>query len=313
MSSLLSVFATPYRTYRIYQLYNILHWQLRGPQQVITICGSALTAIGALVLTGSFNAAYVALGIFVFMGMLYLILSYLIHYVLKNTGSEGRFIFSGRHLVNQGNRLFRLNTSAVDRDRFAFATPDTADIAARLNIDAYENSIWGTSYEDKLARNSAHIRKNRYAILLAKGLDCDEQECFTHIFPVNKDTWDKYIAGGIGDNRFSDVLIVPERKVLKDQDAYGLILFSVAAAKHPKVCDEAYWARLGDYLEQLIAVHIEAYALTTFKGEKTTIPVLFQNMDISFLRFFKERSMRVAGVSKDNAWVITFEVANEGE
>ena len=133
------------------------------------------------------------------------------------------------------------------------------------------------------------------------------------MLPVNKETWDKYVAGTIGDNQFSDAYIIPDVKKNIDQKAYGLILFSVAVAKHPEKEDRPpdYWKNLGNYLEQAIVYHINTYLKTLFKSEKSIVPVLFQNMDISFQRFFKDNLMSVEGISRDGARIIAFEVAND--
>ena len=238
----------------------------------------------------------------------------IIQKVIRNTGTNARFIFPGKYLIrNPDGDPCTLNVEDINSARFEFATEATAALSAEFNMRAYRNSLWETSFEEKFNRNISHIRKNRLSIMFVKSLIDNKYLGYTHILPVSKRTWDKYLDGKIGDNTFSEKLIASDSPNEKEhKQPYGLILFSVASVTYDselKNESKNLVKNIGDLYEQAVVYHLKSYLNTQFKSQNL-VEVLLQNMSEDYMNFFKDFAKSTNRLSADGAYIIVFDISN---
>ncbi|MFD1258113.1 hypothetical protein ACFQ3S_14995 [Mucilaginibacter terrae] len=263
---------------------DLRHWSIKDPWKPI--------------LAGSGLLFYFSIGTLIQRGII-------------NVGIRGPYIFPNKYIKKrrEGNPWL-ITLSDIDPNNFEFANNDTAYVSAQLNYEAYKNGAWSTSIEDKYQRNKEHIAQNSKCFMFIKSRIIKHKYIgFTHLLPINVDTWNLYLEGKIGDNDFSKSNIVSD--VNSINDAYGIIIFSIATTGiHTEFkLSNGYAEAIGDLLEQAIVYHAQTLMDLHFsKGHQ--VPFLLQNMDDRFLSYFKGYSIFHETKSHDFAKLVTFKVLN---
>ncbi len=302
---------------RIHRLYIFIRHELFKPSDFVTLSFTALVVFIPWYFTNDFVwTSIVVFGIYLGLWGFSEFLNDIIQTVTRTTGSDDPFIFSGNYLkkIYNGEPCeITEKVENIDFNRFEFVTEETAHIVSNLNVRAFKMSSWKASFEEKHQRNLSHIKKNCLSMMFVKSLT-DENHIlgYTHIFPISRGTWEKYIAGGISDNEMDENYIASDQPNQPSyKKPYGLILFSIANVSYDtelqKVKD--FRERLGDIYEGAIAYHVNEYMKTQLK-DKEVINILFQNMGIKFLLFFRKVVTIGKVLSKDGDRIIIFQLVN---
>ena len=254
--------------------------------------------------------------------LLYWITGKVIQLWIKNTGILKKFILPGTYLIkNDIDKSIHLNLEGVDCSNYEFATKETADISAELNIKAYSRGPWGTNYQDKLERNLSHIVQNKHSIMFLRYAKTKDIVGFTHILPVSQDVWVKYTKGLIKDNEFAADYIISDSFNPKyiNERPYGVILFGVVCTEvdndnYSSINENKYYRYLGEVLEKAIAYHLntllKGYFSSKAKNPYSKVNVLLQNEDeYTFKGFFKGWA-NMKDISGDGCTIIQFVVKN---
>lgn len=299
----------------LYKSYLFLNGTVLKPASIIGPIITVLSLLciykvtGSVALTGVYSLLF-----YVLLWSIGKLLWWVIQNIIRNTGTNDRFIFSGKYLIrNEYGDPIEINIKDIDSERFEFATEKTAALSADLNVKAYKNSAWSTNFNDKFQRNLSHIRKNNLSIMFVKSLLSDKYLGYTHILPVSKRTWERYLDGKISDNSFSDNYIAADDVNEKSyKQPYGLILFSIASVFYDQELERGPVERreeVSDLYEQAVAFHLKSYLNTQFKSQNL-VEVLLQNMGKDYLDFFKGFSPKSNRLSADGAYIIVFDISN---
>lgn len=299
----------------LYKSYLFLNGTVLKPASYVGPGIAFLTLVSIYEITG--NVTLTGIFSILFYILLFLVgkgLWWVIQNVVRNTGTNDRFAFSGTYLIkNEYGDPLELNTDGIDTKRFEFATEKTAALSADLNMRAYKRSMWATSFEDKFQRNLSHIRKNHLSIMFVKSLTSEKYLGFTHIFPVSKRNWDRYLDGKISDNKFLDKDIATDDPSEKEhRQPYGLILFSIASVAYDDELKEnpkELRKNVINLYEQAVAYHLKCYLDTQFKSQNV-VEVLFQNMSKDFMGFFEGFTKGKPRLSADGAFITVFDISN---
>lgn len=297
----------------IYTTHNYLRSEAFKASKFVAF---SITVIGVIIIyqktQNPFTTGLLSALTFLAFVLLYFILGFLIQKHIGNTGIKEKFIFPGKYLVRKEyGEPCELNLDLTYTNKFKFAVDDLAPIVADLNMRGYARGRWATNLEDKLQRNRAHILKNKYSILLIKSASENKYLGYTHVFPVSKRTWERYLRGEIKDNKFGANLIVADNHAGKKDAAFGLILFSVVSVgidRDYSGLPKNYRSYIGELLEQAVVYHIKTHMDCSFNDDERDVPVLLQNMSDSYLDFFKACTSNTKNISGDGARIIAFEV-----
>ncbi|MEG4301757.1 helix-turn-helix transcriptional regulator [Microcoleus sp. D3_18a_C4] len=206
--------------------------------------------------------------------------------------------------AEKGKLVLIRNSLAVSRllNNITVVFADTESLAHETGIIcsiAYskaEHKMWSGSISEKSKRNRAHARKNPHTLLLFKAeneqVSHGDRELalewlgYTHVLPVNLETWNKYLDGEIGDEGFPSDYVASQ-----EDEAYGLIVFSIALYRD-WFSKEKYGFNksLNDIqrLAKVTAYHLIRLIEIQFK-EGQEIPILAQT-DSRYISKFLERN-----------------------
>jgi hypothetical protein len=290
--------------------YMLIFNFLNTPNVLLAAIGAIVVFIVVFLSTrGNIYYASIALLIPHVFFILVLLFFGLILKFLKHTGVDHQFTFPGKYLIRQFNACpCELDLSKVDLSKFQFADDSTAMITAELNSKGFSKTAWAGSVEEKYKRNAAHIRQNKYCILLIKN-NAGDYVGFSHIIPVTKSTWEDYMNGKIKDSIFSYKLITPTVPMSDEEKPAGLIAFSIAYIKDKDNPFDPFIDK-GEILEQAKAYHLKILCETYFSSTPS-VPVLFQNMGEKFWRFFKDCLTSDDKISADGVRIITYNVTQK--
>jgi hypothetical protein len=134
--------------------------------------------------------------------------------------------------------VLRKRSWAKHEALYVFPRPGNEDglmaTAAALNCEVYRDSAYTDTYEKKYMRNQGHQERNPWAIMLVgheKPLETDPRNeqvfvSFTHLIPINQETYDRYVKGEISDLDF-DVKLVCQ----PHEKAVAILVFSLGLSR----------------------------------------------------------------------------------
>ena len=236
----------------------------------------------------------------------------------SNTGGY-RWTFPGKYLLYDKNKKvfhIKIDTEDTDVKITKYAVSSDIDLVAKISHDGYKNTVWDSEIEDKKKRYAPHIDKIDKCILLTQVSDADTYQVLTYILPVSYSTWNKYLNAEIRDTDFSAELIAEKLVVGKtsndineiskclEKKPYGLILFSIA---HNLPKNFKKGKKAGSVIEYTLAKHLKDLIDEYFK-DFYKVPVLLQNMDYIYKKFFEKASIGSVKISKDGARIFIFEI-----
>ncbi len=229
--------------------------------------------------------------------IIYVIISWFITKVTKKSGisiDDRMFIVSKATLfscIPYGNGRIKIYEPKGEvLHKFQFVdTNYLAEVSGVLNYTGFRNSIWESTVEEKIKRNISHIKKNNRTILLIKNKDTFVG--YTHILPVDINTWDMYLDGKIGDNDFSnDRIVTPD-----SNDIHGIIIFSIV-----------YLATQDANIRIDLVYQALTYHLYNFLQKKKELKILLQTSHSGFLAIVNDYELvKSKKLSKDKEEIFT--------
>lgn len=299
----------------LYRTHNSIKRYLSHPIKVSQI----LISIGFVIMTFFISteiplyAATTAITIYVILFFLEKLIFFFIKKKVKNTGIDVKELaFAGNYIIRDNTqKACKINLENISTDKFEFFQEDKAEIAGNLNFKAYKRGVWGTSLEDKIARNRSHIKRNSHCFMAIKDVNEPNRYVgYTHILPVDKSTWDEYMAGKIGDNDFSYLNIIPDISDKDDQKPYGLIIFSIANIYPLRSfkTNKSYREEVGELLEQAVTFHLHTMIKKHFPNHER-VSALLQTKDKGYISFFKKIA-NMDKVTLDGGKIVSFKILN---
>ena len=287
-------------------------WRLKKRIFNVEILISIVGLIVVYLIFGSNNNIYIRGFGILFIFLFAIIIYFILKRIYNHKGGDFIIAENPSFSLDTENQLINLNlvTNKIEERNISlrFATRDDIDKITDLNLLAYKKSVWDVDKAQKKKRNLSHIERNDYSILCI--VDSGGTIIgFTHIFPVNKDIWDRYNEGTIADNTFPASKIVA-KTTKRNNSAYGLILFSIALP-HNKKKKLKRNEKLdnGLFVQECVAHHFDHYLKREFIG-KETVPMLFQNFDRDLLKYYDPVKTNPEILSKDGAKIVCAEIVN---
>lgn len=301
----------------LYYLYNFLKVDVLKPTSFVS---PIITVINFLIIYKfTDNIPLTALLSVIAFGGLWLLAWFLwlvIQLIIKNHGADNKLIFSKRFLKSdepgEPCEICMEEVNKIEARRFSFVRDTDIHLVTTLNLKAYKNSPWFTTFDNKYQRNWSHVVKNKYSMMFVNSLYDEKKLGYTHVLPVTKSAWDRYLDRKISDNNLMEKFVVADGSFSKGRnEPFGLIIFSVAFVNYDTELKEAenFYGKLTSILEDAVVYHISVHLKTLFKNRET-VEILLQTMNRNCFRLFKDVAKSSNRLSKDWARIIVFEIVN---